>query len=109
MIMEDGGNLDVALQFAQTAKAELPEQAEVNDTLGWIYVKKGLATLAVPPLLQSVETDPKNASYQYHLGMAYAGAGNVSRAREALQKAVELDPDSPHAAEARQALARLAG
>jgi cytochrome c-type biogenesis protein CcmH/NrfG len=41
--------------------------------------------------------------------MAYAGAGNVSMAREALQRAVRLDPDSPHATEARQALARLAG
>ena len=109
MIVEDGGNLDVALHYAQTAKAQLPDRAEVNDTLGWIYVKKGLNALAVPPLLQSVEKDPTNASYQYHLGMAYAEAGNVPRAREALQKAVQLDPDSQHAAEARQALARLAG
>ena len=36
-------NLDVALQLAQTAKAGLPNSHEVDDTLGWIYYKKGLA------------------------------------------------------------------
>jgi hypothetical protein len=34
-------NLDVALQLAQTAKAGLPNSHEVDDTLGWIYYKKG--------------------------------------------------------------------
>ena len=40
------GNLDVALQLAQTAKAQLPNRHEVDDTLGWIYYKKGLSSLA---------------------------------------------------------------
>ncbi len=39
----EGGNLDVALKLAQTAKARLPNQPEINDTLGWIYCQKGLA------------------------------------------------------------------
>src|SRR5438477_3152572 len=34
---EDGGNLDVALQLAQSAKSGLPDSPEVTDTLGWIY------------------------------------------------------------------------
>ena len=37
----EGANLDVALQLAQTAKAQLPNQHEIDDTLGWIYYKKG--------------------------------------------------------------------
>src|SRR4029453_10479330 len=48
---ETGGNLDTALQLAQTAKSQLPDVPEVNDTLGWIYHKKGLCSLAVGPLL----------------------------------------------------------
>ena len=40
MMVESNGNLDVALQFAQTARARLPERPEVNDTLGWIYFRK---------------------------------------------------------------------
>ena len=40
----EGANLDMALQLAQTAKAQLPNRHEVDDTLGWIYYKKGMAT-----------------------------------------------------------------
>src|SRR5206468_2690353 len=71
-----GGNLDVALQLAQVAKAQAPDQPDVNDTLGWVYLKKDLATLAIPAFQVSVGKDPKNGSYQYHLGMAYAKTGD---------------------------------
>jgi Tfp pilus assembly protein PilF len=49
LLAEHGGNLDVALQLAQTAKEQLPASSQVDDTVGWIYVKKGLASLAIPP------------------------------------------------------------
>ena len=38
--VEYGGNLDVALALAQTAKAQLPDIPGIADTLGWIYYKK---------------------------------------------------------------------
>ena len=47
------GNLDVALQLAQTAKAQLPNRHEVDDTLGWIYYKKGLSSMAIESLNSS--------------------------------------------------------
>ncbi len=78
---EAGDNLDVALELAQKAGRRLPDNAAVQDTLGWIYYKKGLATLAVPPFQKSVEKDPKNPVYHYHLGLAYAKAGDQKRAR----------------------------
>lgn len=106
---ESGGNLDMALQLAQIAKSQLPDQPEVNDTLGWIYHKKGLSSLAVTPLLQSVEKDPKNAVYLYHLGMAYAGNGDKDKARAALEKALALDANFNGAAQARETLSGLKG
>ena len=39
LMAETDGNLDVALQLAQTAKVGLPDSADVDDTLGWIYYK----------------------------------------------------------------------
>ena len=48
MYVESGENLDVALQLAQTATRRLPDNPAMQDTLGWIYYKKGLASLAVP-------------------------------------------------------------
>jgi Tfp pilus assembly protein PilF len=101
---EDGGNLDVALQLAQTAKERMPEIPEVDDTLGWIYYKKNLASLAVPPLERAAAKDPSNPGYQYHLGMAYMKAGNREKARKTLEHALTLKPDLPEAAEVRAAL-----
>ena len=37
----EGGNLDMALQLAQTAKAQLPNQHEVDDTLGLDLLQEG--------------------------------------------------------------------
>ena len=106
---ETGGNLDIALQLAQTAKGQLPERPEVNDTLGWLYYKKGLSTLAVPPLKESVKSDPKNPIYQYHLGLAYAKNGDTANARQALTQALALKADFEGAADAKRVLASLAG
>jgi tetratricopeptide (TPR) repeat protein len=107
LIAEANGDLDVALRLAQTAKAQLPERHEVNDTLGWIYYKRGLYTLAVPALVESVEAAPRNASNRYHLGMAYAKAGDNAKARESLQQALSLNPTLPEADEVKAVLASL--
>jgi tetratricopeptide (TPR) repeat protein len=104
---ENGGSLDTALQLAQTAKLQLPDLAEVDVTLGWVYYKKEMLTLAVPRLEETVRRAPRKAVYQFHLGMAYAKAGNIDKAREALLAALTLDPNFSEAAEARRTLATL--
>ena len=109
MYAENGGNLDVALQLAQSSKSQMPDRPEVNDTLGWIYYKKNLPVLAIPPLEESVATDPNNASYRYHLGLAYAKAGQQDKARAALQRALQLNLPAGDAQGARRALAELQG
>jgi tetratricopeptide (TPR) repeat protein len=101
---ERGGNLDVALQLAQIAQQQLPEVPQVNDTLGWIYYQKDLAALAIPPLRASILKDPKNATYRYHLGLAYAKTGDKVKAKEAFDDALQRKPDFREASEARQAL-----
>ena len=104
---ERGGNLDVALQLAQTAKQQLPKSPEVSDTLGWIYYKKGLPELAVPALEASVAGQPQDATCHYRLGLAYARAGNKPRARAALEHALKLNPAFQGADDARQVLKSL--
>ncbi len=107
MYAEDGGNLDVALQLAQNAKSRMPKRAEVSDTLGWVYYKKDLATLAVPALREAVEQDPENPSYQAHLGLAYAKTGDRLKAKEALQKALASKAEFSGADEAKKVLETL--
>lgn len=85
---ERGGNIDIALQLAQTARRNLPNEPAVADTLGWIYVKKQQYDLAIRELVDAVAKDPENPEYQYHLGEAYVGKGDIPKARAALEKAV---------------------
>ena len=104
---DSDGNLDIALQLAQSAKSQLPDMPEINDTLGWIYYKKNLPALAIPPLQQAVDKDPKNAGYLVHLGLSYAKAGNKDRARTSLNEALRIDPNLPEAAEAKRVLGAM--
>jgi tetratricopeptide (TPR) repeat protein len=106
---EKGENLDVALRLAQTAKSKMPNRHEVDDTLGWVYYKKGLYSLAIAPLKQSAAAAPENPLYQYHLGLAYAQNGDRDKARQTLRRALELKGDFDGADEARKVLKSLAG
>jgi len=107
MDAEAGTNLDLALNRAQIAKSALPNDAEVDDTLGWIYVKKGLPALALSPLAEAVKKDGENPVYQYHLGKAYAGMGDKDSARTTLAKALRLSPNFSGADDARRTLESL--
>jgi Flp pilus assembly protein TadD len=104
MDAEEGTNLDVALNRAQTAKAALPDDPDVNDTLGWVYVKRGLPALAVAPLEQAIQKKPTEPTYHYHLGLAYLKAGDKDRARPALERALRLSSSFQGAADAKRTL-----
>jgi tetratricopeptide (TPR) repeat protein len=105
---EDGTNLDIALQLATSAKQRLPESAEVDDTLGWIYYKKNLGSLAVPSLEASLKQRPNTPEILYHLGLAYASVGDRAKARDSLQRALTLNASFGGADAARATLASLA-
>lgn len=102
-------NLEVALQLAQTAKAGLPTAPEVDDTLGWIYYKKGNGPAAVTSLKQAVAAQPGNAVYLYHLGAAYALTKDVGNARQTLEKALKSPGGFDGAQDARKILNSLGG
>jgi tetratricopeptide (TPR) repeat protein len=98
------GNLDVAMRLAQTAQKRMPEVPEVADTLGFIYYKKNLTSLAISTLKFSAVKDPNNALYHYHLGLAYASSGDTVQARGSLTRALALKSDFDGADQARRLL-----
>jgi tetratricopeptide (TPR) repeat protein len=107
MLASKGEQLDRALQLAQAAKAALPDEPEVNDTLAVVYLKKQLPALAIPPLKVALDKNPGNPAFHYHLGQAYAQTGNKDGARQALEQALKLQPDFADAAAARELLATV--
>jgi Tfp pilus assembly protein PilF len=90
---EQGTNLDEALQLATSAKQRLPEDPSVDDTIGWIYYKKGLFAQAVKPFEESLRKRPDAPEVIYHLGATYAKLGDKAKARENLERALKLNPN----------------
>ncbi|HEX3101726.1 MAG TPA: tetratricopeptide repeat protein, partial [Pyrinomonadaceae bacterium] len=85
LIAENQGNLDEALQLATGAVAKNQSVPVFYDTLGWVYLKKGLAHSAVEQLKKAVAMEDANAKrsgttpdpgYRMRLGMALAKAGD---------------------------------
>jgi tetratricopeptide (TPR) repeat protein len=107
ILVASNRNLDEAQQLAQTALKALPDESHVNDTLGWIYYRKGMFAQAVRHLEFSVRKDPTDPSGHYHLGMAYLQSGEPEKGQQALEKALSMSSTFPGAEDARKALARL--
>jgi Flp pilus assembly protein TadD len=112
VMLQSGGNLDVALSLAQTARRGIPRSPGVADTLGWIYYQKGAYHSAVDSLREALRlgqdsNSPDNPRFHYHLGMAYARSGQPTLARQQLQQVLRLSPQSSDAEDARKQLAEL--
>jgi len=95
-----------ALRYAQAAKEIAPDNAGVDDTLGWTYYRMGLYPSAVRHLELAVKREP-TARRHAHLAMAYAKNGDSRRAKQALDQAVKMDPKLPETSQARKAVANL--
>jgi tetratricopeptide (TPR) repeat protein len=99
--------LDEALQFAQTAVSQAPQDPHMNDTLGWIYYEKAAYAQAIPYLEVSARNDPTNPAVLYHLGMAYYRDGLWDKAGPTLRTAVASKAAFEGIEEARKTLALL--
>jgi tetratricopeptide (TPR) repeat protein len=111
VILEQGGNVDVAMGLAQTARRGMPDSPNAADTLGWAYYHKGIYQSAISQFQEALRLEekrgqPDDADVHYHLGLAYEKANQNALARQQLEKAVKLRPDYP---DARKALSDLHG
>jgi tetratricopeptide (TPR) repeat protein len=111
-MLQTGGNLDVALSLAQTARRGLPDSPGVTDNLAWIYYQKGAYQSAIGLLqealkLQEKNKMPDNPDIHYHLGMAYAKTEQSARARQEFERVLKINPNSSDATDAKKQLAQL--
>jgi Tfp pilus assembly protein PilF len=101
---EERESLDLAQQLAESASDQLPTNADVQDTLGWVYYQRHLLGQAIRQFERSIAADPGKAVYHYHLGLAHSKNGEPARARRAFEAALKLDPKFT---DAHQALATV--
>jgi tetratricopeptide (TPR) repeat protein len=83
---------DEALKLAQRAVEMMPDNPEVQDTLGWIYHRKGLYSVAVQYLKTAVdkESTPRR---QFHLGISYLKMGDRTSGQKMVSAALAKDPN----------------
>jgi len=104
---EEGRDLDRALNLANTVYRKLPKNADVADTLGWIYVMKNVYTQAEPYLVQAMAAKPENPSIIYHMAMLRYGQKQQQKAETLLTLAIEKGLSGNELTAARETLAVL--
>ncbi len=84
-------NPDEALSLAQRAMEAAPDNPGVEDTIGWMYYRKGMYQNAVQ-YLQAANSKEPNPSRRFHLGLAYMKVGDRDRGQKLVTLAIHEDP-----------------
>ena len=89
---ESGTNLDQAMTMAIQAKKQVPNSADVSDTLGYVYYQKNLNSEALQIFKELVQQSPQNPTFRLHLAMALLKQGDKQGARDEAAKALKEAP-----------------
>lgn len=111
VMLEQGGNVDMALAMAQTARRGMPDSSNAADTLGWAYFQKGVYKSAIDMFQESLRLNEKRGAaddptVHYHLGLAYQKTNQPTQARQQLERVLKINPNFN---DARKALSQLRG
>jgi tetratricopeptide (TPR) repeat protein len=114
VVLQTDGNPDIAMPLAQTARRGMPDSPQAADVMGWVLYKKGAYRSAIDQFLEALKLaanakSRENATFHYHLGMAYEKNGQVTLAREQLQRVLKINPNYPEADDVKKLLSRLSG
>jgi Flp pilus assembly protein TadD len=102
-------DLDEALNLAQKALQISPNEPELIDTLGWIWLKKGKPDTALQLFEPISQANPGNPSYKHHVGLALLAKGDRSDGERTLQAALLKGPSRVEADEIRETLEQSRG
>lgn len=115
LLSQEREHLDEALDFAIQAirltkdieGLQDPFLGELNDTIGWIYIKKGRYQEGLDYLLVASRKSPQNPSIYYHLGVTFHNLNRNKEAVDMLEKALKLSIDFTEAKDAEILLKQL--
>ena len=85
-------NYKKALEHALAEYNRRPKNIDVNETVAWVYYKKGEADKAAPFLTNALKTGSKNPTLLCRAGAIYAKLGDKAKAKALLQDALKAGP-----------------
>ena len=94
MLVENGANLEEAVELIKKAVAKEPQNGAFRDSLGWAYFKLGELDKAIEELEKAVQFIPDDSAVREHLGEAYLEKGGKFADKAVLEweKALEIKP-----------------
>ncbi|HLG95338.1 MAG TPA: tetratricopeptide repeat protein [Bryobacteraceae bacterium] len=92
LLADSGGDLDEALKLATNALRKAPNSPGVQDTLAWIYVKRGDAAAALPILSSLTRKYPNIMVVRYHYAVALLKSGERTTAKREFETVLAKNP-----------------
>ncbi len=109
-VLAEKGNkneLGEALKLAQTAKDMHPDDPRIADTLGYVYLKKGLPENALGQFQMASEKLGDEPTILYHMALALIDLKKDAEAASYLKKSLSSTRPFPEKQQAKAALARI--
>ena len=94
MWLEEGRNIDRAIQMIMDAYKQYPYEGHIIDSLGWAYFRTGNYAKAIEYLEQAADMNSGNAVINDHLGDAYWFGGRKNEAVFQWKHALVLKEDA---------------
>jgi Flp pilus assembly protein TadD len=91
-LVEQGENLNEALDMIERAVAAEPENGFITDSLGWALYRLGRAQEAVAHMERAVEQVPTDPILSDHLGDVYWAVGRLREAEFQWRRALSFGP-----------------
>jgi tetratricopeptide (TPR) repeat protein len=104
---ESGTDLDQALTYAQRAKQQMPNNPDVADTLGWVYIKKNLSDDAIKIFRDLLSKKPEHVTWRYHLAIALVQKGDRLQAKKEIETAMKNKPSAEETQKLKELLGRI--
>jgi len=94
MVTSPNGDTDLALTYVQKAKQYAPNNPDIDDTLGLIYLKKNQHDNAIRIFKELLNKQPGHVTWRIHMADALFNKGDKLQARKELDEAAKNKPSA---------------
>src|SRR5579871_996882 len=92
LLADTGGDLNQAMQLITNGLRKVPDNPNLQDTLGWVQLKRGNTSAALPIFSQITQRRPDDPTFRLHYATALLKTGDRAAAKLQLQTALAKKP-----------------